>query len=598
MILRNESDLLASLENAGKIRPVVWLFGSGLTCPRTKDQTTYGGVPSVRGMLERAKKVFYEEGAKDRYDRIASMVDQSDNAQAVSVIYKQCFTAMDHDFGRRMIAKFIREAVLEAYQAPLDNFIKRRIAEGDLSACEDVQRNHANWALRPGLRDLGRLIVESPNVFGQTVLTTNFDPVIEVSIRNANGRPTTVVVPDDYVLSRCQTDEPLIVHLHGYWSDSLFLNTDRELETDREKLKRSLQYLFDNTHHVYVLGYGGWVDIVTKVLTSYAHFDSGPTIHWCFREPDTQRVQADNAGWLKSFETAIVADRFRTYCGIDVDSLFPQMLDRICGARSKEAEASQSDADSITARLGRWRFLDALIEEETALNLTLRSKAKEASETKELFQKEASELAHLRSENQSLNNELRAFVSGMRELQETISHLQQRLEGLDKKVNETDQTLSAQLITIRNHVLNPQRVKYFADRMDRIESAARLSTSIGVKAGRLVTRALLWGSLFVSGSVIMILVGTVIIDTPSARPVAAAGIPTQSNQGSVLWILLCLVIFGSIFSLLWYWSKQETQQLQNHLARASDAPVDVPPPLDDGSPENPAASTESRQEFN
>jgi len=58
------------------------------------------------------------------------------------------------------------------------------------SASDDelrVMEFDSRWELNPGIEALGKLVAHYPQRFGKTVLTTNFDPLIEVAIRRAGG---------------------------------------------------------------------------------------------------------------------------------------------------------------------------------------------------------------------------------------------------------------------------------------------------------------------------------------------------------------------------------------------------------------------------
>ena len=70
------------------------------------------------------------------------------------------------------------------------------------------------WSLPIGVEALGVLLATRPASFGHRILTTTFDPLLEIAIRRADGSARTVlpgraVDPDP--------DGVDIVHLHGYW---------------------------------------------------------------------------------------------------------------------------------------------------------------------------------------------------------------------------------------------------------------------------------------------------------------------------------------------------------------------------------------------
>ena len=118
----------------------------------------------------------------------------------------------------------------------------------------------------PGAVDhLGKLIVEYPTVFGGAILTTNFDPLIEISLSKHGGRFYRTVLHDDGKLGQTVADGTHIVHLHGYWHGFDTLHTPQQLVQQRPHLRRFLENIVEASTLV-IIGYSGWDDVITRTL--------------------------------------------------------------------------------------------------------------------------------------------------------------------------------------------------------------------------------------------------------------------------------------------------------------------------------------------
>ncbi len=93
---------------------------------------------------------------------------------------------------------------------------------------------------------LGQLIATYPETVGKVVLTTNFDPLIEVSIARHGGAFYRTVLPMDGNLGQTVGTGTHVVHLHGYWHGYDTLHTTHQLRQERPELRRSLARLVEN----------------------------------------------------------------------------------------------------------------------------------------------------------------------------------------------------------------------------------------------------------------------------------------------------------------------------------------------------------------
>ncbi|MEK7953049.1 hypothetical protein [Luteolibacter soli] len=119
--------------------------------------------------------------------------------------------------------------------------------------------------------------------FARTILTTNFDPLLQVSLQLVSMLYYAIDQPDLLQLDLTgESDHTAIqlVHVHGSIHRPFLANTKAELDSMRERHSASLAgYL--GQHGVIVLGSGGWEDCLTDALRRCQHFPHG--LYWLGR---------------------------------------------------------------------------------------------------------------------------------------------------------------------------------------------------------------------------------------------------------------------------------------------------------------------------
>src|SRR5262245_46667068 len=73
------------------------------------------------------------------------------------------------------------------------------------------------WTVPPGVAALGALLARWPGHFNFRVLTTNFDPLIEIAVRRAGGRARSLSITEDALIDEIVPDGVTVVHLNGFW---------------------------------------------------------------------------------------------------------------------------------------------------------------------------------------------------------------------------------------------------------------------------------------------------------------------------------------------------------------------------------------------
>src|SRR5258708_6192568 len=131
--------------------------------------------------------------------------------------------------------------------------------------CEELEKDLTGWGISPGCAALGTLVARFPSSFGQAVLTSNFDPLVEISIQRAGGAVRRTVLHGDGSVGESSGQGCNVVHFHGDWVRSDTLHTSTQLWQHRPRLIGSLTKLL-REHTVVVIGYGGWSDVFTHTL--------------------------------------------------------------------------------------------------------------------------------------------------------------------------------------------------------------------------------------------------------------------------------------------------------------------------------------------
>ena len=309
-----EEDLLDRLtdgvERMG--REVIFVVGAPLTAPVIAGGQ---GVPDVGGVIELIRQHFSSDGKK--------LADLDARLAAASNKYQAAFSFLHGRRGQDGANAIVRQAIWMARREHVTGDIESeeeftRLAEGDLESYEDELQG---WSLSPAVESLGSLISSRQDIFGKSVITSNFDPLVEISIRKAGGRAWRTAFYLDGSLGLSQAQGCEVIHIHGYWLGSDTLHTGNQLLQHRPNLKASLTSLLSGKT-VVVIAYGGWDDIFMQSLESLVS-ESGafPEIVWVFRDHQPEIGQR-----LKTILSPGVArGRVTFYSGIDCHKFLPAL---------------------------------------------------------------------------------------------------------------------------------------------------------------------------------------------------------------------------------------------------------------------------------
>ena len=274
-------------------------------------------------MIDLIREEFKGSNAEAEFDQVLKR--ESANQ------YQEAFTFLHGRRGQNVANSIVKTAIWKA----LDNnnwpsHLPETSPQGANSAtCEDLEKVVDAWVLPRTVDMLGNLLVTCSKTFGRAVLTTNFDPLIEISVSKHGGRFYRTVLHDDGNLGQTVGDGTHIVHLHGYWYGYDTLHTPQQLTHPRPQLGKSLARVVAASTLV-VVGYSGWDDVMTRTLVDLlSDSESTPEIIWAFHEEDTTTIEESNQRLLALLEPGIGRGRVSLYRGIDCCSVLEELHEQL-----------------------------------------------------------------------------------------------------------------------------------------------------------------------------------------------------------------------------------------------------------------------------
>ncbi|MFC5741588.1 SIR2 family protein [Dyella tabacisoli] len=308
-------------------REIVFFFGSALSFPEAPDAP---GVPSVSGVLDLVEKALRDS------PQAFTPVHQ---AQEPSDAYQIAFAQLQAFRGQDAANDVIRQAVIRARKPPASHSTKVEAPNWkDPELGKALDADLAGWYLRPSLKALGQLLANHPGRLGRTVLTTNFDPLIQVAVQTAGGGYSRTMLHADGTLGQTEGSGVQIVHLHGFWHGTDTLHVPAQIAQPRPNLKRSLERLLQNRTLV-IMGSGGWDDIFMSSLSDLiTDNELNPDILWAFHESGELEISHKYSRVLAKLGPAVARARAQFFAGIDLHEFFPHLLDRLKTSSDTDAQ--------------------------------------------------------------------------------------------------------------------------------------------------------------------------------------------------------------------------------------------------------------------
>lgn len=277
---------------------------------------------------------------------LAELKEVRDTASSPWEAYTKYYNVLEGIFGRPAFDLVIQHAVRTAYttpkQDPLVPFL-RRSPWGRLdNFAAAMEQTNEPWRLPKGIDYLGRILTERPTAFGEQVLTTNFDPLIEVAVARHGGRCSSQSYKTDGTFDSLITEGSTINvrHLHGFWRSNQgdnrsLLNSPEDLTKQRLVLSSSIADLVRETL-VVVVGYGAWDDVFTGALSNLRTARQYEVL-WAFYSDDNAELErASTSLTTKIGDTQSIV----FYKGVDSNVLFPDLYDSLSPAKSPRPKAS------------------------------------------------------------------------------------------------------------------------------------------------------------------------------------------------------------------------------------------------------------------
>lgn len=313
--LYSKHDLFDRLGRTNPEQPpgrVTFLIGSALAAPPYAGSP---GVPDARAIVEMIRSTLSVR-QMEAFDPLTQGQDA----------YQAAFKFLVGRKGQSAANAIVREAVSKARtSAELSAFHHSNVYSLSSTTPEEAFRaldsDFSGWYLPPGMEAIGALAANHPDTFGQQILTTNFDPLLEVAIRRAGGTVFRTTLDTDGNLSQSQGAGTHVVHVHGYWHGSDTLHSAMQLTFPRPRLKASLTTLLRSGTFC-VTGYGGWDDIFSAALFDVLNDSSAsPDVIWCFRAEDPEVSEE----LFRVLSSGAQRNRVTLYAGIDCHSFWPEL---------------------------------------------------------------------------------------------------------------------------------------------------------------------------------------------------------------------------------------------------------------------------------
>ena len=325
MAIHSRSDIVERIRVAVlKSRSVTFLLGTGLTLPI---------IPGAASVIERAIQ-------HHRFDE--AWLD--DAGSDTGARYRLLMEKLRAKRGIDETTKLMQDCVLDAFtdEEGRDLQIHLRSETTDPLTTEklnELMARNDSWQLSPAVDALGRLLTVT-TVPPFRILTTNFDPLIEIAARrhdvlfdrvSLQTATTGDANPDVAV-----TERPQVVFLHGRWLDYM-RHTDDELVEHRPYIETWL-YERLKSDLVVVGGYGGWHDSFSSALRR-ASSDRKVELCWTARSEDS--LPSGELGKL------IQSMSGHFYSDCDLASLFEDLIEEFSGTSGLSTVSTIANSTSL-----------------------------------------------------------------------------------------------------------------------------------------------------------------------------------------------------------------------------------------------------------
>jgi hypothetical protein len=262
---------------------------------------SFGLVPTAKELVTQHLPVWWQaSGDPEKYRRLLANKNTDSTVLLAKEFWKE-FTETNRDRGLllKLNVHGLPENIAEAYQAAFspdyDNAVgapaDARKFQRALMQLERYRLNAAHFLLASLLgvqpeRTRSSELFNADAAFSRLILTTNFDPFLQIALQAVSRLYFMSDTPDLGVSDEIfddNTDAIHLVYLHGSVHRRAQAATETEIRTIKEKNARILAPVLKR-RGVIVLGYSGWDDAIVEALNTCNDFDH--RLYWCGRAAD------------------------------------------------------------------------------------------------------------------------------------------------------------------------------------------------------------------------------------------------------------------------------------------------------------------------
>jgi SIR2-like protein len=312
--MQSADDLQFRLLNPDAGERFVFVLGSAVTAPAGPGEP---GVPGVTALVRSMRA------------KLGKLTSKGLLGGDPAATYQAAIRLMRRRLGPESVDELIRDAVQSCLLPRKTTITLSPFAfrpSGELAV--DPEEITEAWLLPPAVKAIGELVMIGGRQYGQDILTTNFDPLIGISIARAGGHYFRISMAESGYINSMWGTVPRIVHLHGFWSPPESMHLASEISVPRPKLLRSLHWVLDQAT-VVVIGYGGWDDVLMRCLRKIAKGNGTTRILWAFYPSDEATIREQSRHVLDTLAPGVESGHVEFFKGVDAHRFLPAVRDSV-----------------------------------------------------------------------------------------------------------------------------------------------------------------------------------------------------------------------------------------------------------------------------
>lgn len=220
-------------------------------------------------------------------------------------------------------------------------------------AVNRAKNSEGEWILPKTCLDFAKLVF-SGALKVRDILTTNFDPFIEESLKAVSDRHldiNRIELTEDLPFDSGTSHNNVrinVIHLHGYF-DSDTMHTPDQLTAYRQEIIASLKRILGH-RKLYIIGYGGWDDIINQTLKEMVNEKKGKyDVRWAYFSDNEEEINNKNSAFFSALLPAQVLSRFHAYKGVNCRYIFEEVNKRAYSVNMIEDMNVVEDAASVNS---------------------------------------------------------------------------------------------------------------------------------------------------------------------------------------------------------------------------------------------------------